>query len=132
TLRIDSGKVPIVIATHTPVFAPITNLALIIVDEKHEANYKQEEVPRYHSRDTAVMRAKLADAAVVLDSATPSMESFHNAASQKYDYVMLTTRVEGRPLPAVEIVNMREEYAAEGKQVVLSRRLVEAINARLH
>src|SRR5438046_291950 len=78
------------------------------------------------------MRAKLAGAAVVLGSATPSMESFHNAAShQKYEYVTLTTRVEGRPLPAVEIVNMREEYAAEGKQVVLSRRLLEAINARL-
>ncbi|PYS15764.1 MAG: primosomal protein N' [Acidobacteria bacterium] len=130
-LRIYRGEVPIVIGTRSAVFAPLGNLALIVVDEEHETSYKQEEVPRYHARDTAVMRAKLAGAAVVLGSATPSMESFHNAASQKYDYVMLTTRVEGRPLPAVEIVNMREEYAAEGKQVVLSRRLLEAINARL-
>src|SRR5213593_4278329 len=130
-LRIYRGEVPIVIGTRSAVFAPLGNLALIVVDEEHETSYKQEEVPRYHARDTAVMRAKLAGAAVVLGSATPSMESFHNAASQKYDYVMLTTRVEGRPLPAVDIVNMREEYAAEGKQVVLSRRLLEAINARL-
>ncbi|PYR88445.1 MAG: primosomal protein N' [Acidobacteria bacterium] len=123
-LRIYRGEVPIVIGTRSAVFAPLGNLALIVVDEEHETSYKQEEVPRYHARDTAVMRAKLAGAAVVLGSATPSMESFHNAASQKYDYVMLTTRVD-------EIVNMREEYAAEGKQVVLSRRLLEAINARL-
>src|SRR5262249_39485513 len=130
-LRIYCGEVPIVIGTRSAVFAPLGNLALIVVDEEHETSYKQEEVPRYHARDTAVMRAKLAGCAVVLGSATPSMESFHNAASQKYGYVMLTTRVEGRPLPAVEIVNMREEYAAEGKQVVLSRRLLEAINMRL-
>src|SRR5438876_1400339 len=130
-LRIYRGEVPIVIGTRSAVFAPLGNLALIVVDEEHETSYKQEEVPRDHARDTEVMRATLAGAAVVLGSATPSMESFHNAASQKYDYVMLTTRVEGRPLPAVEIVNMREEYAAEGKQVVLSRRLLEAINARL-
>src|SRR6266571_5153107 len=96
-LRIYRGEVPIVIGTRSAVFAPLGNLALIVVDEEHETSYKQEEVPHYHARDTAVMRAKLAGAAVVLGSATPSMESFHNAASQKYDYVMLTTRVEGRP-----------------------------------
>src|SRR5437773_1980994 len=130
-LRIYRGEVPIVIGTRSAVFAPLGNLALIVVDEEHETSYKQEEVPRYHARDTAVMRAKLAGAAVVLGSATPSMESFHNAESHKYDYLMLTTRVEGRPLPVVEIVNMREEYAAEGKQVVLSRRLLQAVSARL-
>ncbi|PYR97742.1 MAG: primosomal protein N' [Acidobacteria bacterium] len=130
-LRIYRGEVPIVIGTRSAVFAPLENLALIVVDEEHETSYKQEEVPRYHARDTAVMRAKLAGAAVVLGSATPSMESFHNAESHKYDYLMLTTRVEGRPLPVVEIVNMREEYAAEGKQVVLSRRLLQAVSARL-
>src|SRR5207245_4996339 len=121
-LRIYRGEAPIVIGTRSAVFAPLPNLGLIVVDEEHETSYKQEEVPRYHARDTAVMRAKFARAAVVPGSATPSMESFHNAESKKYDYVMLTTRVEGRPLPAVEIVNMREEYAAAGKQVVLSRR----------
>ncbi|OLD70293.1 MAG: primosomal protein N', partial [Ignavibacteria bacterium 13_1_40CM_2_61_4] len=130
-LRIYRGEVPIVIGTRSAVFAPLTNLGLIVVDEEHETSYKQEETPRYHARDTAVMRAKLAGAAVVLGSATPSMESFYNAESRKYDYMTLTTRVEGRPLPAVEIVNMREEYAAEGKQVVLSRRLIQAVSARL-
>jgi len=130
-LRIYRGNVPIVIGTRSAVFAPLENLALIVVDEEHETSYKQDDTPRYHARDTAVMRAKLADAAVVLGSATPSMESFYNAESRKYDYIMLTTRVEGRPLPAVEIVDMREEYAAEGKQVVLSRRLLQAVSARL-
>ncbi len=130
-LRIYRGEVPIVIGTRSAVFAPLANLALIVVDEEHETSYKQEDTPRYHARDTAVMRAKLAGAAVVLGSATPSMESFYNAESRKYDYMMLATRVEGRPLPAVEIVNMRDEYAAEGKQVVLSRRLLQAVSARL-
>jgi len=130
-LRIYRGEVPIVIGTRSAVFAPLDNLGLIVVDEEHETSYKQEEVPRYHARDTAVMRAKLARAAVVLGSATPSMESFHNAESKKYTYIGLTARVEDRPLPAVEIVNMREEYAAEGKQVVFARRLLQAISARL-
>ncbi len=130
-LRIYRGEVPIVIGTRSAVFAPLENLGLIVVDEEHETSYKQEEVPRYHARDTAVMRAKLARASVVLGSATPSMESFHNAESKKYTYIGLTSRVEDRALPAVEIVNMREEYAAEGKQVVFARRLLQAISARL-
>ncbi|HYR42245.1 MAG TPA: primosomal protein N' [Terriglobia bacterium] len=130
-LRIYRGEVPIVIGTRSAVFAPLPNLGLIVVDEEHETSYKQEEVPRYHARDTAVMRAKLAGAAVVLGSATPSMESFHNAESRKYDYVTLMTRVEDRALPEVEIVNMREEYAAKGKQVVFARRVLQAVSARL-
>ena len=130
-LRIYRGEVPIVIGTRSAVFAPLDNLGLIVVDEEHETSYKQEEVPRYNARDTAVMRAKLARAAVVLGSATPSMESFHNAESKKYTYIGLTARVEDRALPAVEIVNMREEYAAEGKLVVFARRLLQAISARL-
>ena len=130
-LRIYRGEASIVIGTRSAVFAPLLNLGLIVVDEEHETSYKQEEVPRYHARDTAVMRAKLAGAAVVLGSATPSMESFHNAESSKYDYVTLMTRVEDRALPEVEIVNMREEYAAEGKQVVFARRVLQAVSARL-
>src|SRR2546426_11188273 len=109
-LWIYRGEVPIVIGTRSAVFAPLGNLALIVVDEEHETSYKQEEIPRYHARDTAVMRAKLSGAAVVLGSATPSMESFHNAQSKKYSYVALTTRVEDRALPKVETINMREEY----------------------
>jgi primosomal protein N' (replication factor Y) (superfamily II helicase) len=130
-LRIYTGEAPIVIGTRSAVFAPLQNIGLIVVDEEHETSYKQEEVPRYSARDTAVMRGKLAEAAVVLGSATPSMESFRNAESKKYEYAALTTRVEDRPLPGVEIVNMREEYAAEGKQVVFSRRLLQAVAVRL-
>ena len=130
-LRIYAGEASIVIGTRSAVFAPLENLGLIVVDEEHETTYKQEEVPRYNARDTAVMRAKLARAVVVLGSATPSMESFHNAESGKYRQLSLTTRVEDRAVPDVEIVNMREEYAAEGKQVVFSRRLLQAVAARL-
>ena len=130
-LRIDRGFAPIVVGTRSAVFAPLRDLGLLIVDEEHETTYKQEEVPRYHARDTAIMRAKGAGATVVLGSATPSMESFRNAETKKFEYVHLTSRVEDRPLPAVEIVNMREEYAAEGKQAVFSRRLLQAITDRL-
>jgi primosomal protein N' (replication factor Y) len=130
-VRIYSGESPIVIGTRSAVFAPLENLGLIVVDEEHETSYKQEELPRYNARDTAVMRAKLADAVAVLGSATPSMESFRNAEAKKYKHVPLSTRVEDRGLPDVEIVNMREEYASEGKQVVFSRRLLDAITVRL-
>jgi primosomal protein N' (replication factor Y) (superfamily II helicase) len=130
-LRIRAGETPIVIGTRSAVFAPLQNLGMIVVDEEHETSYKQEEVPRYHARATAVMRAKLSNAAVILGSATPSMESFHNSQSAKYQRIPLTTRVEDRELPDVQIVNMREEYAAQGKQVVLSQRLLQALFTRL-
>src|SRR5262245_54336535 len=130
-LRIYRGDAPIVIGTRSAVFAPLQKLGMIVVDEEHETSYKQEEVPRYSARDTAVMRAKLVHAAIVLGSATPSMESFRNAEAKKYQYVGITTRVEDRPLPSVEIVNMRDEYMAEGKQVVFSRRLLQAVSVRL-
>lgn len=130
-LRVYHGLAPIVIGTRSAVFSPLENLGLIIVDEEHESSYKQEEMPRYNGRDTAIMRAKMAGVPVVLGSATPSMESFHNARSGRYRYVHLAERVEDRPLPSVEIVNMREEYVREGRQQVLSRRLREALNQRL-
>jgi primosomal protein N' (replication factor Y) (superfamily II helicase) len=130
-LRIYNGEAPIVIGTRSAVFAPLQNLGMIVVDEEHETSYKQEEVPRYNARDTAVMRAKLAQATAVLGSATPSMETFRNAESKKYTQVDLLTRVEDRPLPNVEIVNMRDEYMAEGKQVVFSQRLLQGVAVRL-
>jgi primosomal protein N' (replication factor Y) len=130
-LRIYAGAAPIVIGTRSAVFAPLENLGLIVVDEEHETSYKQDELPRYSARDTAVMRAKLGRASAVLGSATPSMESFRNAEANKYTYVSLKTRVEERALPNVEIVNMREEYSAEGKQVIFSRPLLQAVAARL-
>jgi primosomal protein N' (replication factor Y) len=120
-----------VIGTRSAVFAPLDNLGLIVVDEEHETTFKQEELPRYNGRDSAIMRGKLSDCAVVLGSATPSMESFRNAEAKKYSYVSMSTRVEDRLLPQVEIVNMREEYHAEGKQVIFARRLLEAAAERL-
>jgi primosomal protein N' (replication factor Y) (superfamily II helicase) len=130
-LRIYAGDAPIVVGTRSAVFAPLEHLGLIVVDEEHETSYKQEEMPRYNARDTAVMRAKLAKAAAVLGSATPSMESFRNAEASKYSRISLTTRVEDRALPDVEIINMREEYIAEGKQVLFSRRLLQSVAVRL-
>jgi primosomal protein N' (replication factor Y) len=130
-LRILHGQAPVVVGTRSAVFAPLRDLRLIIVDEEHETTYKQEETPRYHARDTAIVRAQRLGATVVLGSATPSMESFRNAERKKFNYVHLTARVEDRPMPSVEIVNMREEYAAEGKQIVFSRRLLQAIAERL-
>jgi primosomal protein N' (replication factor Y) (superfamily II helicase) len=131
-LRIRHGLAPIVIGTRSAVFAPLSNLGLIVVDEEHETSYKQEETPRYHARDTAIVRARSAGATIVLGSATPSMESFRNSEAGKFSYVHLTSRVEDRPLPEVEIVNMREEFSTEGKQVVFSRRLLQGIEERLH
>jgi primosomal protein N' (replication factor Y) len=130
-LRIYAGEAPIVIGTRSAVFAPLLNVGLIVVDEEHETSYKQEELPRYNARDTAVMRAKLAGAVAVLGSATPSMESYRNAEAAKYERVPLTARVEDRALPGVEVVNMREEYAAAGKQIVFSRLLLQEITTRL-
>jgi primosomal protein N' (replication factor Y) len=130
-LRIYAGNATIVIGTRSAVFAPLTNIGLIVVDEEHETSYKQEEVPRYSARDTAVMRAKLGHAVAVLGSATPSMESFRNAEARKYEHVALATRVEDRALPDVEVVNMREEYAAAGKQIIFSRLLLQDISTRL-
>lgn len=129
--RIRRGDVDVVIGTRSAVFAPLARLGLLIVDEEHDGSYKQEETPRYHGRDVAVMRGKLAGALVVLGSATPSLESFYNAQQQRYTLVSLTRRVLDRPLAQVRVVNMREEYAAEGPDVILSRALREAMQQRL-
>jgi primosomal protein N' (replication factor Y) len=119
------------VGTRSAVFAPVTDLALIIVDEEHDGSYKQEETPRYHARDVAVMRAKMADAAVVLGSATPSLESYFNAKKSKYALIELPDRVEQRPLPEVEIVDMRLEFQETGREQVISRRLATEIQERL-
>jgi primosomal protein N' (replication factor Y) (superfamily II helicase) len=129
--RIRRGDVDVVIGTRSAVFAPLARPGLIIVDEEHDTSYKQEETPRYHGRDVAVMRGKYAEALVVLGSATPSLESFHNVRQGRYEVVTLAKRVLDRPLANVTIVNMREEYAEEGPDVILSRRLREALQLRL-
>jgi primosomal protein N' (replication factor Y) len=129
--RIRRGEVDVVIGTRSAVFAPLERLGLVVVDEEHDASYKQEESPRYHGRDVAIVRAQRAGALVVLGSATPSLESSQHALAGRYERVVLERRVFDRPLAAVSIVDMRAEYAEEGPDVVLSRRLREAVAVRL-
>jgi primosomal protein N' (replication factor Y) len=129
--RIRRGDVDLVIGTRSAVFAPLDRLGLVIVDEEHDGSYKQEEAPRYHGRDVAIMRASREAALVVLGSATPSMESYQNAVAGKYARIVLERRVLDRPLAAVRLVNMRDEYAVEGPDIVISRDLATAIETRL-
>ncbi|MEO6815823.1 MAG: primosomal protein N', partial [Edaphobacter sp.] len=129
--RIRRGEARIVVGTRSAVFAPMVNLGLIIVDEEHDSSYKQEETPRYHGRDVAVMRAKFNEAAVVLGSATPSLESWANAEKGRYVRVEMRQRVADRPLPAVELVDMRTEFRETGQEQIFSRRLIEETQATL-
>jgi primosomal protein N' (replication factor Y) len=129
--RIKRREARMVVGTRSAVFAPVEDLALIIVDEEHDASYKQQETPRYHARDVAVVRAKMANAAVVLGSATPSLESYFNAKKSKYALIELPDRVEQRPLPEVEIVDMRLEFQETGQEQVISRKLAAEIKDRL-
>ena len=129
--RIRRGEVDVVVGTRSAVFAPLDRPGLIVVDEEHDTSYKQEESPRYNGRDVAIVRGQRADALVVLGSATPSMESYHNAMTGKYERVVLERRVLNRPLASVTIVNMREEYADGGPDIVLSHALREAVDRRL-
>jgi primosomal protein N' (replication factor Y) len=129
--RIRRGDIDIVVGTRSAVFAPLPRLGAIIVDEEHDASYKQEETPRYHGRDVAIVRASREQALVVLGSATPSMETFQNAATGKYASASLERRVLDRPLASVRLVNMRDEYAEDGPDVVISRELFAAIEDRL-
>ncbi len=129
--RIRRGEIDAVVGTRSAVFAPLPDVGLIVVDEEHDASYKQDESPRYNGRDVAIVRGQRAGALVVLGSATPSMESSYNARADKYERILLERRVLDRPLAAVSIVDMREEYAAVGPDVVLSRALVEAAATRL-
>ncbi len=129
--RIKRGDARMVVGTRSAVFAPVADLALIIVDEEHDSSYKQEETPRYHARDVAVMRAKMANAVVALGSATPSLESYYNARKNKYALIELPDRVENRPLPEVEIVDMRLEFQETGHEQVISRKLAAEIKDRI-
>jgi primosomal protein N' (replication factor Y) len=129
--RIRRGDVDVVVGTRSAVFAPLSSLGLIVVDEEHDGSYKQEESPRYHGRDVAIMRGKRADALVVLGSATPSLETYQHASSGRYRRLTLANRVEDRPLPVVHIVDMRGELAEYGPDVVLSQPLTAALDDRL-
>jgi len=129
--RIRRGDVDVVVGTRSAVFAPLRSIGLIIVDEEHDGSYKQEESPRYHGRDVAVVRGSQAGALVVLGSATPSLESFHNAELGRYTLISLERRVLDRPMADVRIVDMRAEYAESGPDVILSAPLSEAMAERL-
>ncbi|SNS44007.1 replication restart DNA helicase PriA [Granulicella rosea] len=129
--RIRRGEARIVVGTRSAVFAPMVRLGLVIVDEEHDSSYKQEETPRYHGRDVAVMRAKLNEATVVLGSATPSLESWANAERGRYHLIEMHKRVANRPLPAVELVDMRAEFQQVGKEEIFSRRLIVETQATL-
>ncbi len=129
--RVRDGSVDVVVGTRSAVFSPLERVGLVVVDEEHDTSYKQDETPRYHGRDVAVMRARQQGALVVLGSATPSLESFHNATRGRYTLVSLERRVADRPMAAVHVVNMREEWAEAGAEVILSRRLLDGITTRL-
>jgi primosomal protein N' (replication factor Y) len=129
--RVRHGQASIVVGTRSAVFAPLENLGLIIVDEEQETSYKQEETPRYNGRDVAVYRARLEGAVALLGSATPSLETYHNARSGKYHLLELTSRVENRPLADVRIVDLREEFRQQHKAAPVSESLRAAIALRL-
>ena len=129
--RVRRGEARVVVGTRSAVFAPLENLGLIVVDEEQEASYKQEETPRYHGRDVAIVRAKLAGAVALLGSATPSLESFHHARSGKYQLLQLDSRVAGRPMAPVEVVDLREDFRSTHKAGVISSKLSQSIAAHL-
>jgi primosomal protein N' (replication factor Y) len=129
--KIRDGQSHIVIGARSAVFAPVQALGLIVIDEEHETSYKQEEAPRYNARDVAVMRGKIEGAAVVLGTATPSLESFYNAKRGRYALATLPQRVDNQKMPVMRIVDMRQEAIRQKGLHVLSRKLRDAIHARL-
>ncbi|HNB08559.1 MAG TPA: primosomal protein N', partial [bacterium] len=132
--KLQSGHFRIAIGARSAVFAPVQNLGLIVVDEEHEHTYKQQDnIPPYHARDAAIMRASFCKATVILGSATPSIESYYNATTQKYGLLKLPIRINDVPMPEVEVVNMREEYEKHTSdwQPILSRALRQRMKEEL-
>ncbi len=129
-LALATGEARIVVGARSAVFAPVRNLRLVVVDEEHEPAYKQDETPRYHGRDVAVMRAKLNQARCVLGSATPSLESFANTEAGKYGLLQLAERVDNRKLPHIVVVDLRIEAAKQRDLPSLSRQLVDKMQGR--
>jgi len=129
--KIHSGRARIVIGARSAVFAPLKDLGLIVVDEEHETTYKQEEAPRYHARDVAIVRAKIEKCVAVLGSATPSLESYHNAVIGKYRLVTLTQRIDEKQMPLMRIVDLRQERRKEKAATILSEKLRAAIGDRM-
>lgn len=125
--RLKKGEARVVIGTRSAVFTPVADLGIIIIDEEHETSYRQQESPYYNGRDTAIMRARESSAVVVLGSATPSLESFHNAQGGKYRYLQLPKRIANRAMARAEIIDMREVFARHGRPEVFSEQLLKAI-----
>ena len=125
--RVRNGDARVVIGTRSAVFAPVKNLGLIVVDEEHESSYRQQESPYYNARDVAIVRAQKESATVVLGSATPSLESFHNARKGKYHFVSLPERIGARPMAEAKIIDMRNVFARHAKPRVFSDELLDAI-----
>mgnify|MGYP004663608539 FL=1 len=128
--RAKRGEIQIMVGPRSALFTPFSNLGLIIIDEEHEQSYKSENSPRYHARETALYRAQMENARLVLGSATPSLEAYTKAKDGEFRLVKLKARFEDRPLPKVSIVDLREELR-EGNRSVLSRSLTKAIENRL-
>jgi primosomal protein N' (replication factor Y) len=129
--RVRHGEARVVVGTRSAVFAPLENLGLLIVDEEQESAYKQEETPRYNGRDVAVYRARLEGAVALLGSATPSLETYHNARAGKYRLIELTQRVANRPLADVRVIDLREEFRKTHKAAPVSEPLRAAMGLRL-
>jgi primosomal protein N' (replication factor Y) len=129
--RVASGLVHVVVGARSAVFAPARKLGLIVIDEEHETTFKQESTPRYHARDVAVMRARLENIPIVLGSATPSLESFHNAQRGQYTLLELPQRVLDRPLPHVGIIDLRHQGPAKGRFSPVSDALDHAMRETL-
>lgn len=125
--RIKDGTARIVVGARSAIFGPVKDLGLIIIDEEHETTYKQDDVPRYHARDVALMRAKLSNCPVILGSATPSLESYYLATQGVYELVRLTRRIDDRQLPKVKIVDMRMEVETRKKVVMFSKMLTREL-----
>ncbi len=121
--RVRNGAARVVVGTRSAIFAPVENLGLVIVDEEQENSYKQEETPRYHGRDVAIVRAKSENAVALLGSATPSLETYHHAANGKYELLTMSTRVENRNLAAVEIVDLRQDFQQTHQSSPISQTL---------
>ena len=130
-LRAKNGDIDIMIGPRSALFAPFENLGLIIIDEEHENSYKSETIPRYHARETAIERARMSGASVVLGSATPSVDSYYHAKNHEYELLELTERVQERPLPECEVIDLREELK-NGNRSILSVRLQELMEDRLN
>ncbi|HKM57532.1 MAG TPA: primosomal protein N' [Chthoniobacterales bacterium] len=129
--KLNTGKARVAIGARSAVFAPVQRLGLIVIDEEHENSYKQEEMPRYHARDLAVVRAQIDRCAILLGSATPSLESYQNARTGKYRLALLTSRVDDRQLPLIRVIDMRQEYLKQKHIPLISGNLANAIEARL-